>query len=203
MAATPLRLGLTGGIGSGKTTVANMLAACGAGVIDADAISRTTTASGGSAIEQIREHFGTGFVTPDGALDRERMRQQVFENPQAKTRLEAIVHPLVGLEIARQADVLTAAGKRCLVFDIPLLVESGHWRKSLQRVLVVDCSPATQISRVIERSGLPAEQVKKIIAAQASRQHRLNAADLVLCNDGISLAILRALVQSIGQQFGL
>ena len=203
MARKPLRLGLTGGIGSGKSTVARMLGDLGAGVIDADAISRATTAAGGAALPPIQAQFGSAFMGEDGALNRERMRQEVFSNPQAKSRLEAIIHPLVGQQIAAQAQALSDAGKTCLVFDIPLLVESAHWRTSLQRVLVVDCLPATQISRVLARSGLSSPEVEKIVAAQASRLQRLAAADVVLFNDGISLQELAARVQKIGQQFGL
>ena len=199
----PYRLGLTGGIGSGKSTVAGMLAGLGAGVIDADAISRATTAAGGAAIPLIQVQFGASFIAEDGALNRNRMRQEVFSDPQAKSRLEAIIHPLVGQQIAAQADALTHAGKTCLVFDIPLLVESAHWRKTLQRILVVDCLPGTQISRVAARSGLRAAEVEKIIATQASRRRRLASADTVLFNDALSLQALEALVQEMGQQFGL
>jgi dephospho-CoA kinase len=198
-----LRLGLTGGIGSGKSTVAALLAQAGAGVVDADAISRACTASGGAAIAPIQLQFGAAFVTADGALDRERMRLQVFEDLQAKARLEAIIHPLVGLEIATQARALEVQGKRCIVFDIPLLVESGHWRKSLQRVLVVDCSAPTQVQRVTQRSGLAPAQVEQIIAAQATREKRLAAADWVLCNDGLTLEELATLVKQSAGQFGL
>ncbi len=201
MLQAPLRLGLTGGIGSGKSTVAALLALQGAAVIDADAISRATTAAGGAAIAPIRQQFGADFVASDGAMDRDRMRQKVFEDPRAKARLEAIIHPLVGLEVAAQA--MAQAGARCIVFDIPLLVESGHWRKKLQRVLVVDCSAQTQISRVQARNGLAPEQVQKIMAAQASRNRRLAAADLVLCNEGMSLAELATLVKRVAGQFGL
>ena len=203
MAGHPLLLGLTGGIGSGKSTVAALLAQCGAGVIDADAISRALTASGGAAIAPIRAQFGAAFIAADGAMDREHMRLRVFADPQAKAKLEAIIHPLVGQQVAAQAQALAHAGARCIVFDIPLLVESGHWRKRLQRVLVVDCSPATQINRVQARSGLPGEQVQRIMATQASRQQRLAAADLVLCNEEISLIELATLVNGIGQRFGL
>lgn len=199
----PLTLGLTGGIGSGKSTVAQMLADLGAGVVDADAISRATTARGGSAIGAIRAQFGADFVEANGALQRERMRQHIFSNPAAKARLEAIIHPLVAQEIAMQTQALSDAGHACIVFDIPLLVESGHWRKRLQRVLVVDCNPATQISRVTVRSGLPAEQIQAIITAQATRQQRLAAADAVLCNDGISVLELKVLVQQMAARFGL
>jgi dephospho-CoA kinase len=201
--AAPIHVGLTGGIGSGKSTVAALLAKFGAGVIDADAISRSTTASGGAAIPAIRTVFGDGFIGADGALDRDRMRQHVFAQPDAKRALEAIIHPLVGQAIATEAQQLTQAGTRCLVFDIPLLVESGHWRKKLDRVLVVDCSAETQVQRVCARNGMQAEDVRKIVAAQASRMQRLAAADLVLCNDGISLEELAAQVAEISRQFGL
>lgn len=200
---SPLKLGLTGGIGSGKSTVAGLLAQHGAGVIDADAISRATTASQGVAIPLIRAAFGEEFIGPDGALQRERMRQHIFDNPQAKKALEAIIHPLVGQAIAEQQRQLTQTGKKCLVFDIPLLVESGHWRRTLDRVLVVDCSEQTQVQRVSARSALPAPEVQKIIAAQATRAQRLAAADVVLCNDGISLDELAAQVAAIAPQFGL
>ena len=200
---TPIQVGLTGGIGSGKSTVAALLAQCGAGVIDADAISRSTTARQGAAIPAIRATFGDAFIGPDGALDRDRMRQHAFDQPRAKKALEAIIHPLVGQAIATQAQQLMQAGKQCLVFDIPLLVESGRWRKTLDRVLVVDCSAETQVKRVSARNGMPAEEVRKIIAAQADRKHRLAAADLVLCNDGISMDELAAEVAEISRQFGL
>lgn len=198
-----LRLGLTGGIGSGKSTVAQFLSNLGAGVIDADAISRATTAVGGVAIPLIHRQFGASFIGIDGALDRERMRQHIFADPKAKSLLEGTIHPLVGQQIAVQAKALADAGKTCLVFDIPLLVESAHWRKSLQRVLVIDCSPVTQVSRVVARSGLAVADVQAIIAAQASRPRRLAAADAVLFNDGITLRELAVLVAQIGRQFGL
>ncbi len=201
--AAPFLLGLTGGIGSGKSTVAQLLAAHGAAVIDADAISRATTATGGAAMPLILEQFGPAFATADGALDRAHMRQHAFAHPEARARLEAIIHPLVGQQIAAQRQAFADAGKRCIVFDIPLLVESGHWRRALQRVLVVDCSAATQISRVMARSGMAADQVQAVIDAQASRNTRLKAADVVLCNDGISLTELAALAQLIAPQFGL
>lgn len=198
-----MRLGLTGGIGSGKSTVAAMLADRGAAIIDADAISRQTTAAGGSAIEAIREAFGMGFITAEGALDRERMRALAFSDPTARRRLEQIVHPLVGLETRRQADAAIAAGQHCIVFDIPLLVESAHWRTSLDCVLVVDCNPETQIQRVMQRNGLRREEVEGILANQASRLRRLRAADHVICNDGISLPQLALIVGQLAGRFGL
>jgi dephospho-CoA kinase len=196
-------LGLTGGIGSGKSTVAQMLATLGAAVIDADAISRASTAAGGSAMPQIRSQFGPTFVAADGALNREAMRQHIFSNPSAKATLEAIIHPLVGQHIAAEVRAHRNAGVACIVCDIPLLVESGHWRKTLRRILVVDCSAATQIARVMARSGLSANDVQPIIAAQASRNQRLAAADVVLCNDGISLPELAERIRQMGPQFGL
>lgn len=183
MSEAPLRLGLTGGIGSGKSTVAKRLAAAGAALIDADAISRATTAAGGSALPAIAAEFGAALVGPDGALDRAAMRDLVYRDATARQRLQTIVHPLVGAQIERQAEQAIADGKALLVFDIPLLVESGaHWRSRLDRVLVVDCDPATQIARVQARDGLPREQIEQIMAAQASRAERLAAADHVIFN---------------------
>jgi dephospho-CoA kinase len=198
-----LRLGLTGGIGSGKSTVAALLANQGAAVIDADALARAATAAHGAAIPQIVATFGAAILTQDGALDREQMRQLAFSDPAAKRQLEAIVHPWVGQHIAQATEAAHAANAPCIVYDIPLLVESAHWRRNLPRVLVVDCSPATQIQRVRARNGLSEAEVIRIIAAQASRPQRLRAADLVLFNDGISLTELAHQVQQIGQQFGL
>ncbi|NML47984.1 dephospho-CoA kinase [Ramlibacter sp. G-1-2-2] len=198
-----VRIGLTGGIGSGKSTVLAMLQERGAVPVDADAISRATTASGGLAIPAIRVQFGPEFVTADGALDRERMRERAYAQPEARRQLEAIIHPLVGQEIERQVGNALAAGAACIVFDIPLLVESGRWRAQLDRVLVVDCEPETQVRRVVARSALAPEQVRAIIAAQAPRALRLAAADLVVCNEGLSLAALRSEVEQAARSFGL
>jgi dephospho-CoA kinase len=190
-------LGLTGGIGSGKSTVAKRLAELGAAVIDADAIARSVTAPGGSAMPAIRTAFGDAFVTPDGALDRDRMRQQVFSDPQAKHRLEAIVHPLVGEETARQTRAALARQVSVIVFDVPLLVESAHWRERVDRILVVDCLPATQIQRVVARSGLTPDAVERIIAAQATREQRQAIAHWVILNEGLTLAELLAQVDHL------
>jgi dephospho-CoA kinase len=198
-----LRLGLTGGIGSGKSTVAGLLARHGAVVIDADAISRQTTGPGGAAIASIQQAFGPGLITPEGALDRERMRALAFGDTTARRRLEQIIHPLVGQETQRQADAAKHAGARCIVFDIPLLVESKRWRAQLNRVLVVDCRPETQIARVMQRSQLPRPEVESIMAQQAGRLQRLQAADHVICNDGLDLAGLATLVASSARLFGL
>jgi dephospho-CoA kinase len=197
------RIGLTGGIGSGKSTVLAMLQALGAAAIDADAISRATTASGGAAIAAIARQFGPEFIAVDGALDRARMREQAYAQPDARRALEQIIHPLVGEEIERQVQAALAAGARSIVFDIPLLVESTRWRPQLDRVLVVDCSPETQVARVVARSGLAPEEVRAIIAAQAPRALRLAAADVVICNEGLSLDALRHEVQQAAQSFGL
>jgi dephospho-CoA kinase len=190
-------------MGSGKSTVATMLAKLGATVIDADAISRATTAANGLAIDALERAFGAGLLTPERALDREKMRTLVFSDPQAKRLLEEIVHPLVGQDILRKAEAFQAAGAHCIVFDIPLLVESQHWRQTLDRILVIDCTPQTQISRVIARSGLDSDGVKKIMASQASRTQRLKAADCVICNDGMAMDALEREVRNIAPLFGL
>jgi dephospho-CoA kinase len=191
------QLGLTGGIGSGKSTVAGMLAERGAAIIDADAISRATTAVGGAAMDAVRAQFGPEFVAADGSLDRARMRDLVFQDPTARQRLEAIVHPLVAAETERQAQVAQDQGKRWLVFDVPLLAESARWRDRVDKVLVVDCSPETQVHRVVARNGLGPDEVRRIIAAQTSREKRLAIADWVIVNEGLSLAELRKQVNAL------
>jgi len=194
----PLHLGLTGGIGSGKSTVASLLQALGAAVIDADAIARSVTAPQGAAMPEIARQFGDAFVQADGALDRARMRALVFADPSAKQRLEGIVHPCVGEETRRQTQVALQQGHALLVFDVPLLVESKRWRQQVQRVLVIDCEPATQIQRVVARSGLAADEVARIIAAQSPRAVRLAAADWVIYNEGLDLPALRDEVMALG-----
>jgi dephospho-CoA kinase len=197
------RIGLTGGIGSGKSTVLQMLRELGAAAIDADAISRAATAPGGAAIPHIAQRFGPEFIDGTGGLDRARMRERAYAQPQARRELEQIIHPLVSDEIARQVDAALAAGARCIVFDIPLLVETGRWRAQLDRVLVVDCEPETQVARVTARSALAPDEVRAIIAAQAPRALRLAAADIVICNEGLSLAALRNEVEQAARSFGL
>jgi dephospho-CoA kinase len=196
--STPLRIGLTGGIGSGKSTVGQMLQERGATVIDADAIARSVTAAHGAAMSAIAQTFGADFITPDGALDRERMRAHVFSHLGAKQAIEAIIHPLVAQETQRQAQHAIANGHHTLVFDVPLLVESGaRWRAQVDRVLVVDCLEETQIQRVMARNGWKREAVQAIISAQASRTQKLAAADWVIDNEGISLDALRTRVLSL------
>lgn len=198
-------LGLTGGIGSGKSTVAQMLAVQGAAIIDADAISRATTAAGGAALPTIAQQLGAHLIAPDGALDRTAMRALVFDDADARQRLEGIIHPLVAQETDRQARLALDAGRRLLVFDVPLLVESGaRWRAKVDRVLVIDCDSATQIGRVMARNALPRDQVEQIVAAQASRAQRLAAADLVIFNGaGVTQDALRAQAARLAQTFGL
>ncbi len=198
-----VRLGLTGGIGSGKTTVADCFRARGATVIDADAISRLVTAAGGPAIAPIRASFGADYITANGALDRARMRQASFSDPQARARLEAIIHPLVGQETARLQSEALAVGAPCLVFDIPLLVESRRWRQQVDQVIVVDCPQEVQIDRVMARSALAREDICKIIASQVPWLQRLRAADVVIFNAGISLDQVDAEVGQVASRFGL
>lgn len=197
------RLGLTGGIGSGKSTVAQMLVQHGAALVDADAIAREVTAPAGLAMAQIARSFGPDFVTPEGAMDRDKMRALAYQDPGSRQRLEAIIHPLVGQEVQRHTEQALHQGKTCVVFDIPLLVESRTWRQKLDHVLVVDCTPEVQIARVMARSQLSRAEVEKIIAVQATRQRRLSAADSVIFNNALSLADLAQEVRQLGSRFGL
>lgn len=200
-----LRVGLTGGIGSGKSTVAQLLVSSGAVLVDADEISRATTAAGGAAIAAIAAQFGPVSINAMGAMNRDVMRQKVFAEPAARHQLEAIIHPLVSLEAARQADVARQAGSDWVVFDIPLLVESKRWRQQLDKILVVDCEEATQISRVLARAEVKPggdkawtrDAVAKVIASQASRSERRAAADWVIYNDGLSVDALAEQVLKI------
>lgn len=203
MKADPVHVGLTGGIGSGKSTVALMLQKLGAVVVDADAISRAATAPDGAALPGIATLFGPDFLGTDGALNRPKMRETVFNDPTAKSKLEQILHPLIRREMVAQADLASSRGAHCVVFDIPLLVESGTWRNFVNSVLVVDCTQDTQIRRVKERSGYSDEMVLSVISAQASRQDRLQTADIVLFNDDCSLGHLATCVQTIASKIGL
>ncbi|CAM4049395.1 dephospho-CoA kinase [Comamonas aquatilis] len=198
------RLGLTGGIGSGKSTVAQRLAERGAAVIDADQISRSLTAAGGAALPAIAQQFGADLIQADGALNRARMRELVFAQADARQKLEAIVHPLIAEQTQARVRQAISEGCRLIVHDIPLLVESGHWCSQLDAVLVVDCRESTQIERVMARSGLSREAVQAIIAAQASREQRQAAADWLLYNDeAMSLEALHAYTDQIAAWFGL
>jgi dephospho-CoA kinase len=194
--ATPIRrMGLTGGIGSGKSTVAGLLRELGAWVIDSDAVAHQLTAPGGAAIPAIAEHFGATAIDARGALDRAHMRERVFADPDARKALEAILHPMIGM--ATQAEANRAPAGAPIVFDVPLLVESRHWAGRVERVLVVDCAEATQVQRVMQRNGWTAEAVQRIIDQQASRAQRLAAADEVIVNDGLELEELAGEVRRI------
>jgi dephospho-CoA kinase len=200
----PVRLGLTGGIGSGKSTVAAFLAQAGAAVMDADAISRALTQAGGQAIPAILAEFGETLITPEGAMNRDAMRALVFSNPKTKRQLEAIIHPLVAQALQAQTQAAIEAGKKCLVFDVPLLVESGErWRRQVDWVCVVDCQTDTQIQRVMARSQLARPEIEAIMAQQASRAQRLASADAVIYNDGLDLDQLERAVHEMMARFGL
>ncbi|GAB2465386.1 dephospho-CoA kinase [Comamonas humi] len=193
-----LRLGVTGGIGSGKSTVSGMFAALGAVVIDADAISRSLTQPRGDALPLIAEQFGAEYITADEALNRELMRDTVFRSPEKKRLLESILHPLIQRKIFAAYDAACAQPAiPFVVFDIPLLAESPHWAQRLDQVLVVDCTEQTQIARVMQRSQLAPEQVQAIIAQQSTRAQRLRKADWVVFNETASLQALRELVADI------
>jgi dephospho-CoA kinase len=194
------RIGLTGGIGSGKSTVGARLQARGAELIDADAISRATTASGGAALPAVREVFGVDFIDEQGALHRSRMRELVFADPTARQRLEAIVHPLVAADIARR---VSSSNKACIVFDVPLLAESPRWRPQLDRVIVVDCSEATQRRRVKARNGWDDAVIDGVLRSQSPRLLRLAIADAVVFNDTEGLDRLHAAVDRLSAGFGL
>jgi dephospho-CoA kinase len=189
-AGAGLRIGLTGGIGSGKSTAARHLAALGAQVVDTDAIARALTAPGGAALPAIAAAFGDAMIGADGAMDRARMRELVFARPEERRRLEAILHPMIG-EATRAAAAAAAPGQ-CVVFDVPLLAESAAWRARVDRVLVIDCTPATQVARVVARSGWTPEAVERAIAQQASRAQRRAIADAVVFNDGLAPAAFAA-----------
>jgi len=192
-------IGLTGGIGSGKTAVSSLLAQLGAGIVDTDLIARQITAPHGSAIALIEKQFGPDFITTDGALNRDKMRSLVFATPEARKSLEAITHPLIRQEAAKQALQLSKGGATYLVFVVPLLIESGSWQNLIDRLVVVDCPQETQIQRVVQRSNLSREEVEKILAAQASRQERLKHADMVIENQG-SPKQLEVEVQNLHQK---
>jgi dephospho-CoA kinase len=178
-------IGLTGGIGSGKSAVADLFAALQVPVIDTDAVSHALTAANGAAMPSIRAVFGEHMITPDGALDRGAMRAHVFARPEARKQLEAILHPLIRAEVERRISTENSRNnQRYLILVVPLLVESNTYRQRVQRIAVVDCSEATQIRRVMTRNGLSQNEVEQILQAQATRAERLAVADDVIENDG-------------------
>ena len=190
-------VGLTGGIGCGKSTVAELFAELGATIVDTDLIAYALTAPHGAAMPAIVAEFGPDFATPDGALDRARMRTLVFSDAGARGRLEAILHPRIRAATAAAAAIATGP---YVIYAVPLLVESGTWRERVTRVLAVDCSEDTQVARVMKRNSMTADAVRAIMAAQATRAQRLAAADDVIDNDN-GLAALRPQVERLHQTY--
>ena len=198
-AKRPYIVGLTGGIGSGKSAATDRFAALGASVVDTDRIAHELTAPGGGAIEAIHVAFGDAMIAPDGRLDRAAMRALAFREPDARRRLEAILHPMIRAEGERLiADCLRTSPYAILM--VPLLVESGDYRRRVDRVAVVDCAEETQVARVMSRNGLARAEVERILAAQASRAERLAAADDIIDNDG-ALADLAPRVAALHAEY--
>ncbi|UVW29568.1 dephospho-CoA kinase [Massilia sp. H6] len=195
--STAFSVGLTGGIGCGKTTVADMFAALGASVIDTDEIAHALTAPHGAAMPALLAEFGDDFATPSGALDRARMRELVFADASARARLENILHPRIRAATQAAASI---AGGAYVMFVVPLLIESGQWRERVTRVLAIDCPEHVQIARVMARNGLSETQVRAIMAAQASREQRRAAADDIIVNDD-GLDALRPQVLALHAQY--
>ncbi len=190
------RIGLTGGIGSGKSTVGALWVARGARLVDTDAIARSLTASDGAGLPALLREFGPDILASDGALDRARMRDMAFTDTSVRRRLEALLHPMIGAIAQQQAQ---DASEPFVLFDVPLLSESSHWRRRCDRILVVDCSAATQVQRVMQRSNWTRAQVSQVIAQQASREQRRAIADAVIHNDGCNPSDLGAVVDSLWQ----
>ena len=197
---TPLVVGLTGGIGCGKSAAADMFGDLGAAIIDADAIAHELTAPAGAAMEEIRAAFGPEIVTPEGALNRAAMRQLVFGDATARTRLEAILHPMIRAESEKRSRKALKDGAAYLMLVIPLLLESGDPRSRVNRILVVDCPEETQIERVISRSGLAEPEIRRIMATQATREQRRNVADDIINNAG-DLAALKLQVAALHRDY--
>ena len=189
-------VGLTGGIGSGKTTISDLFAELGADIIDTDEIARELSRRGQPAVRQIERHFGPQVIANNGSLDRDRMRELVFSDPDARKALQRILHPLIRAEVKRR---LAASRQPYALVVVPLLVESRGYEFA-DRVLVVDCSEEQQIARVMQRSGLPRDQVEAIMATQANRKERLAAADDVINNDG-AIAALRSQVEKLHHRY--
>jgi len=189
-------VGLTGGIGSGKSAVSEQFAALGAAVVDTDVIARELTDKGGAAVAEVERIFGKDFIA-DGAMDRKRMRERVFADPAAKRALEGLLHPMIRAESARRS---VAASGPYVIHVVPLLIESPDYRRRVDRVLVVDCPEETQVERVRARSGLSADEVRAIMRSQASRAERLAAADDVIDNSG-SRDALRKQVAALHQKY--
>lgn len=193
----PLVIGLTGGIGSGKTSTAKFFAALGASVIDTDEIAHELTQPHGAAIDAIRQIFGENFITTEGALDREKMRSLVFSDSASRQKLEAILHPLILMEAVR---LVTLTSSPYVMMIVPLLLETDDYRKMVQRILVTDCDEQKQITRTMARSRLGTQEVHAIMAAQITRQKRLKQADDVIINDS-TLAHLQQQVAALHQKY--
>jgi len=194
------RIGLTGGIGSGKSTVAERFQRLGAALVDTDVIAHRLTGPGGAAIEAIRRCFGDEMISADGSMDRAAMRTLVFSKPDARRTLEAVLHPMIGAVSRDETAVAARAGAPYVILAIPLLVEAGNARDRVDRVLVVDCPEAVQVARVARRSGLMPAEVEAIIQAQASRTQRLQAAQDVIDNGGEE-SRLDAQVQALHEKY--
>lgn len=192
-------VGLTGGIGSGKSTVAILFKECGAKVVDSDEISHELTLPGGGAIEAIRAGFGDAYIRADGALDRDRMRKLVFANAEDRRRLEAILHPMIRSRMIDRAGQY-ATGAPYVLMVVPLLFEGGNYRELVQRVLVVDCDEETQVARTMKRSGMGRQEVNAIMAGQLGRGDRLQRADDVIHNDG-DMEQLRSQVKKLHRNY--
>ncbi|OHC68227.1 MAG: dephospho-CoA kinase [Rhodocyclales bacterium GWA2_65_20] len=197
---TGLIVGLTGGIGSGKSAAADHFAALGAATVDTDVIARELTGAAGAAMPALRAAFGPGVVTAAGSLDRAAMRELAFGDAALRARLEAILHPLIRAESERRCAAALAAGAPYVVLVVPLLVESGDYRQRVARVVVVDCAAETRLARVMARSGLVRAEVEAIMAAQAGREERRAAADDLIDNDG-DLESLRRQVEMLHRHY--
>jgi dephospho-CoA kinase len=192
-----LKIGLTGGIGSGKTSVSDIFSELGVPVIDTDLVARQLTARDGAALPEIRSAWGESVMRTDGELDRDALRRRIFADPEERRRLEAILHPLIRRQVVAELAALDAP---YVVVVIPLLVETGNYRELLDRVLVVDCPESLQVERVRARSGLSAEEVSAIISAQADRSSRIAAADDIIVNAANSRS-LREQVLSLDAKY--
>jgi len=197
MSGLALKIGLTGGLGSGKSTVTAYFASHGIEIVDTDVIARELAAPGGAAIPALRAAFGEAVIAADGGLDRPRMRALVFANPAERVRLEGILHPLIEVESLHYADM---ARSPYVIIDVPLLVEKSHWRRRCARVCVVDCPCELQIARAAARDGRSHDEVEAILSAQASREARLSIADDVIDNSG-TLDMLHSQVDALHARY--
>jgi dephospho-CoA kinase len=192
-----LVVGLTGGIGSGKSAAADEFARLGATVVDTDAIAHELTGPGGAAVPEVQRLFGRAFVDASGAMDRKRMRDLVFSDVEEKARLEALLHPLIRAESGQR---IASAKGSYVMHVVPLLIESPDYRARIDRVLVVDCPEALQVARVRQRSGLPEGEIRRIMASQTQRGKRLAAADDVIDNSG-AIAALQQQVRQLHEKY--